>query len=93
VRYAPGSLAAARAVAAVVPDAVLTPDSTLTPYGSGTPAGSGEHDVSLVLGSSFAGTSSGGARAGHQVAGTGTDPAAPPAAAVTAADLVANCTY
>jgi hypothetical protein len=90
VRYGPGSLAAARAVLAVVPDAVLTPDSTLAPAGTGT----GTTRVSLVLGSSHVGTSHGGAPAGRQVAGTGTDPAAPPgSAAVTAADLVANCTY
>jgi LCP family protein required for cell wall assembly len=96
IRYAPGRLAGARAVAAVVPDARLTPDPTLV-----------GNNVSLVLGTSFRGTSGGDAGAGQGTGGgagkpavaTGPGTAATPArpspepTTVTAAELAAGCTY
>ncbi|WP_242424590.1 LCP family protein, partial [Frankia sp. EI5c] len=86
VRYAPGQEAAARAVAAVVPDARLVPDSNLVDR------------VALVLGSSFQNVRSAdalpaGARA---VSGPGSgEPTAStrPSAPVTATELTTACTY
>jgi LCP family protein required for cell wall assembly len=91
VRYGPERLAAARIVAAAAPDAELVEDATL---GGG---------VSLVLGRSFDGLdrgavpgSGGGASPspGHAAPGGSPTPEPPSApASVTAAELVAGCTY
>jgi LCP family protein required for cell wall assembly len=98
VRHAPGRLAEARAVAAVVPDAVPTSDPTLV-----------GGNVSLVLGTSFSGVAAGDVEAGRGTGGSAREPAAqagagpggtpttgepsPAPTTVTAAELAAGCTY
>jgi LCP family protein required for cell wall assembly len=88
VRYAPGYLEAARAVAAAVPDARLVPDRSLGAA------------VSLVLGRSFTGLRGiGGATApganGAGASGVTSPPTAGPSvpSTSTAAQLTSSCTY